>query len=119
MESTQKPRVLLKINAQFIAIAHTICASSAFLAALFIGYSLHYYKIVKNEHYGYPDEWFPSVSATIGDRYPERSVFQILIALTAGPRFLLLFFSYIRFLDNSMDSFCCQINTSKNFFEEI
>ena len=46
--------------------------------------SLHYQKIVQNEHYGYPQEWFPSVSATIGDRYPERSVFQVFIALTAG-----------------------------------
>lgn len=33
---------------------------------------------------GYPDEWFPSVSATIGDRYPERSVFMLFIALTSG-----------------------------------
>jgi hypothetical protein len=63
---------------------------------------LHYHKIVKNEFYvsstvrdththaysyiiqGYPDEWFPSVSATIGDRYPERSVFMLFIALTSG-----------------------------------
>lgn len=87
---------LLKINAQAIAIAHTVCSSSAFLVALIIGYSLHFHKIVTNEYYGYPDEWFPSVSATIGDRYPERSIFQILIALTSGPRFLLLFFNYIR-----------------------
>ncbi|GMM31106.1 Cwh43 protein [Martiniozyma asiatica (nom. inval.)] len=87
---------LLRINAEYIAWAHTICASTAFVAALAIGYSLHFYKIVKNEHFGYPQEWWPSVSATIGDRYPERSVFQILIALTSGPRFLLLFFSYLR-----------------------
>ena len=33
---------------------------------------------------GYPQEWFPSVSSTIGDRYPERSVFQIFIAITSG-----------------------------------
>ena len=33
---------------------------------------------------GYPDEWFPSVSSTIGDRYPERSVFQVFIAMTSG-----------------------------------
>jgi len=33
---------------------------------------------------GYPVEWFPSVSATIGDRYPERSVFMVFIALTSG-----------------------------------
>lgn len=33
---------------------------------------------------GYPQEWFPSVSATIGDRYPERSFFQVFIAITSG-----------------------------------
>lgn len=65
--------------------------------------ALHYEKIVQNEHWvrlssprgalsiqtdmcvqGYPEEWFPSVSATIGDRYPERSVFQVFIAITSG-----------------------------------
>jgi hypothetical protein len=45
---------------------------------------LHYHKIVQNEYYGYPDEWFPSVSATIGDRYPERSFFMVFIAITSG-----------------------------------
>ncbi|KGK39540.1 hypothetical protein CAS74_002940 [Pichia kudriavzevii] len=94
--SSSVSRPLLRINAQFVAIAHTICSASAFIAAFVIGYALHFEKIVRNEYFGYPDEWFPSVSATIGDRYPERSVFQILIALTSGPRFLLLFFSYIR-----------------------
>jgi len=51
---------------------------------LIVGVSLHYHKIVENEHYGYPEEWFPSVSATIGDRYPERSVFMLFIAITSG-----------------------------------
>lgn len=37
-----------------------------------------------NNKQGYPEEWFPSVSATIGDRYPERSVFMLFIALTSG-----------------------------------
>ena len=87
---------LLRMNVQAVAIAHTVCSASAFIAAFILGYTLHFEKIVKNQYYGYPDEWFPSVSATIGDRYPERSVFQILIALTSGPRFLLLFFTYIR-----------------------
>ncbi len=57
---------------------------AAFLSALIVGVSLHYHKIVQNEHYGYPDEWFPSVSATIGDRYPERSFFMLFIAITSG-----------------------------------
>lgn len=49
-----------------------------------VGVSLHYHKIVQNEYYGYPEEWFPSVSATIGDRYPERSFFMLFIAITSG-----------------------------------
>jgi hypothetical protein len=57
--------------------------------------SLHFHKIVENEHYGYPDEWFPSVSATIGDRYPERSFFHVFIAITSGPRFALVFLWYL------------------------
>ena len=44
---------------------------------------------------GYPQEWFPSVSATIGDRYPERAVFQVFIAITSGPRFALVFLFYL------------------------
>ncbi|KZT56946.1 hypothetical protein CALCODRAFT_297578 [Calocera cornea HHB12733] len=75
----------------WIVHAHTICAASAFLSALAIGIYLHYYKIVKNGVAGWPDEWWPSVSATIGDWYPERNIFQILIALTAAPRFGMLF----------------------------
>ena len=59
---------------------------AAFLGALIVGVALHYHKIVENEHYGYPEEWFPSVSATIGDRYPERSVFMLFIAITSGTR---------------------------------
>jgi hypothetical protein len=38
----------------------------AFVGSLVVGIGLHYKKIVKNEFYGYPQEWFPSVSATIG-----------------------------------------------------
>lgn len=81
---------MLTLNGKIIPLVHTLCAVSAFVAALLTAYNLHFHKIVTNAHYTYPDEWFPSVSATIGDRYPERSIFQILIALTAFPRFLLL-----------------------------
>ncbi|CUA75942.1 Protein cwh43 [Schizosaccharomyces pombe 972h-] [Rhizoctonia solani] len=78
-------------NSSWVAWAHTVCASAAFLCALAVGLSLHYKKIVKNGVAGWPQEWWPSVSATIGDWYPERNLFQILIALTSGPRFALVF----------------------------
>ncbi|KAK3489877.1 Frag1/DRAM/Sfk1 family-domain-containing protein [Neurospora crassa] len=87
--------VVLSFNGQWISWTHTVVAYSAFLSALIIGCALHYHKIVKNEWYGYPDEWFPSVSATIGDRYPERSIFMIFIAITSGPRFALVGLWYL------------------------
>jgi Frag1/DRAM/Sfk1 family len=87
--------LLWQFNGKWIAWAHTIVAYAGFVGALIVGCWLHYGKIVQNEYYGYPDEWFPSVSATIGDRYPERSVFQLFIAITSGPRFALVCLWYI------------------------
>ncbi|KAI1493854.1 Frag1/DRAM/Sfk1 family protein [Biscogniauxia mediterranea] len=86
---------LVSFNAKWVSWAHTIVAYTAFLSALAVGIHLHYDKIVKNQYYGYPDEWFPSVSATIGDRYPERSFFQLFIAITSGPRFALVALWYL------------------------
>ena len=50
--------------ASWVVVAHTALASLAFLTALAVGTGLHYEKIVKNGVAGYPQEWFPSVSAT-------------------------------------------------------
>ncbi|KAF7178565.1 hypothetical protein CNMCM7691_007377 [Aspergillus felis] len=86
---------VVAINGKWVSWAHTAVAYTAFLSALVVGMSLHFHKIVQNEHYGYPHEWFPSVSATIGDRYPERSFFQVFIAITSGPRFALVFLWYL------------------------
>ena len=68
----------------FLGSGIDIVLPAAFFSALIVGVSLHYHKIVENEYYGYPEEWFPSVSATIGDRYPERSFFMVFIAITSG-----------------------------------
>ncbi|KAF2717396.1 hypothetical protein K431DRAFT_307004 [Polychaeton citri CBS 116435] len=86
--------VVASIPGQYITYAHTVAGYAAFLGALIVGCWLHYHKIVQNEHFGYPIEWFPSVSATIGDRYPERSVFQVFIAICSGPRFALVYLWY-------------------------
>lgn len=55
---------ILSFPASWVVVAHTALASLAFLTALAIGLCLHYEKIVKNAIAGYPQEWFPSVSAT-------------------------------------------------------
>ncbi|KAG2236080.1 Frag1/DRAM/Sfk1 family-domain-containing protein [Thamnidium elegans] len=90
-----EPITITKVGAKYVAYSHTLCAYSAFFVALGVACYTHYYKIVQNEYFGYPDEWFPSVSATTGDRYPARALFQILIALTSGPRFALVFLWYV------------------------
>ncbi|GAB5587832.1 Protein cwh43 [Umbelopsis nana] len=94
-ESDGGVKILFKFPARLISFAHTVFAYSAFFLALGFGCAFSYYKIVQNEHYGYPEEWFPSVSATTGDRYPARAIFQIFIALTSGPRFALVFLWYL------------------------
>jgi len=54
----------VRIPASYVSKAHTLFASAAFLSALLVGGRLHYRKIVKNDVAGYPEEWWPSVSAT-------------------------------------------------------
>lgn len=91
----QQTGTVLTVNGSRVAFIHTLFALAAFGTALGLGCYLHYQKIVKNEWYGYPQEWFPSVSATIGDYYPERPIFQILIAFNSGPRLLLVLLTYL------------------------
>ena len=62
--ATTTATTTLTLRASSIARLHTVLAFSAFLSALVIGSALHYRKIVKNGVAGYPEEWFPSVSAT-------------------------------------------------------
>jgi len=97
------------LAASTLVVVHTYLAFIAFFSALAIGCYLHYKKIVKNGVAGYPEEWFPSVSATIGDWYPERNIFQIAIALNSGPRFALVLLQYYlqRSSSSSFPGFLC------------
>jgi len=87
------PPALVTISGALIAYIHTFFGFAAFGGALFVALYLHYHKVVKNGIAGWPQEYWPSVSATIGDWYPERNLFQIGIALMSGPRFMLVFLS--------------------------
>ncbi|SCV73348.1 BQ2448_7274 [Microbotryum intermedium] len=66
-------------------------AAVAFALALGVGSALHFKKI----WYTWPQEWWPSVSATIGDWYPERNLFQLVIAIVSGPRFVMIGIAYL------------------------
>jgi hypothetical protein len=74
----------IDVYSMVLADRSSLLSLAAFVSAFVVGVSLHYHKIVQNEWFGYPEEWFPSVSATIGDRYPERSFFMVFIAMTSG-----------------------------------
>jgi len=58
-----KPRKVV-LDASYIAVVHTAFASTAFISALFLACLLHYKKVVRNGVAQWPDEWWPSVSAT-------------------------------------------------------
>lgn len=113
--ATKRPPFVL--NASSIARAHTVLAATAFSAALIVGCACHYKKVVQNGVAGYPQEWFPSVSATIGDWYPERNLFQILIALTSGPRFLLVIIQFYchRIQDTSLSTWVLVFGIIRTF----
>ncbi|KAI3629159.1 hypothetical protein CBS9595_000231 [Malassezia furfur] len=85
-----RARAAWAVGGHAVVAAHTALGVSAFVAALGVCVALHYRRVVKNHVAGWPDEFWPSVSATIGDWFPERSVFQIAIAATSGPRFVLV-----------------------------
>ncbi|CBQ73327.1 related to CWH43-putative sensor/transporter protein [Sporisorium reilianum SRZ2] len=91
--SPKRPAPLVVFSGGLVSHIHTLLGFVAFFGALLTALSLHYQNVVKNHVAQYPEEWWPSVSATIGDWYPERNIFQVGIALMAGPRFLLVFLS--------------------------
>ncbi|KAJ9479393.1 Protein CWH43 [Pseudozyma hubeiensis] len=91
--SQRRSAPLVVLSGGLVSHVHTVMGFLAFFGALLTALSLHYHKVVKNHVAQYPDEWWPSVSATIGDWYPERNIFQVGIALMAGPRFALILLS--------------------------
>ncbi|KAG9297374.1 hypothetical protein G9A89_009458 [Geosiphon pyriformis] len=94
-DSSLAGSVVTQVNAKWISYIHTFFGYVAFFSALSVSCWTNYYQIVKNQYWGYPEEWFPSVSASTGDWYPARSIFQIFIAISSGPRFALIFLFYI------------------------
>lgn len=87
---------LLSVPGKVVATAHTAIASTAFIIALLAGWLGGKWKpLCANSVARWPVEWFPSVSAVIGDHSVSRAPFHILIALCAGPRFLVLVLQWL------------------------
>ncbi|TXT15669.1 hypothetical protein VHUM_00172 [Vanrija humicola] len=87
---------LVAVPAALVPRIHTALSVLAFSTALFLGWFAGLWEqLCENSVAKWPVEWFPSVSATIGDHVAPRAPFQILIALTATPRFVLLGLQWI------------------------
>jgi hypothetical protein len=89
--------VLGRYNASNIAFLHSFFVSAGFFGALacVLAFEKYYLKVVRNEFYGFPEEWFPSVSATVGDLYPARSIFQIFLAFATSVRAALVCLNFL------------------------
>ncbi|GMK59272.1 hypothetical protein CspeluHIS016_0702870 [Cutaneotrichosporon spelunceum] len=87
---------LIALPAKLVSRAHTALSATAFLLALAAGYLGGIWEaLCENSVAKWPVEWFPSVSATIGDHAASRAPFHIAIALTAFPRFTLLALQWV------------------------
>lgn len=78
----------LTFHARYLPLQYGFCVLSGFLLCLLISYFQHFETVTKT-HCRKP-EFFPTISASIGDMFPEKSLFRYFMALTSGPRILTL-----------------------------
>eukprot|EP00026_Physarum_polycephalum_P016089 Phypoly_transcript_16926.p1 GENE.Phypoly_transcript_16926~~Phypoly_transcript_16926.p1 ORF type:complete len:277 (+),score=28.30 Phypoly_transcript_16926:63-833(+) len=84
----------LTFRAKGLPIIFGVCVLSGFLFCLVVSYHYHFESVTKT-HCRQP-EFFPTISAAIGDMFPEKSAFRYVMALTSGPRILtLLIIAYL------------------------
>lgn len=76
----------LTFHARYLPLMYGACVLSGFLACMFISYFYHFEHVTKT-HCRLP-EYFMTISAAIGDMFPEKSIFRYVMALTSGPRLL-------------------------------
>ena len=86
--STATTHKSLTFRARSLPIIYGVCVSTGFLFCLLFSYIYHF-EIVTKTHCRQP-EFFPTISASIGDMFPEKSFFRYAMALTSGPRMLTL-----------------------------
>jgi hypothetical protein len=78
----------LTFRARSLPIIYGVCVCTGFLFCLVVSYIYHFASVTKT-HCRQP-EFFPTISASIGDNFPETSFFRYAMALTSGPRLLTL-----------------------------
>jgi hypothetical protein len=60
-----RPPPLITVSGAIVSYIHTLLGFAAFGSALVVALYLHYHKVVKNGIAVWPQEYWPSVSATM------------------------------------------------------
>jgi len=89
----------LRVHAALFPLLYSGFISFAMILSLLISLWLHFSQVTKNHCRVW--EFWPSVSASIGDYSPEKNIWRIGLALGSGPKFIQTIVSY-RLLDRAI-----------------
>lgn len=105
----------MKFSFQYIPPIFFAWIIGGFACALYTGYSnpYHWKSLCKNEFYV---EWFPSISATIGDEVPERNMFRCAVAIASGFKVLMTIGYYYIFKKHSNEYMKSSMSRKSKFF---
>eukprot|EP01112_Ceratiomyxa_fruticulosa_P004888 TRINITY_DN15451_c0_g1_i1.p1 TRINITY_DN15451_c0_g1~~TRINITY_DN15451_c0_g1_i1.p1 ORF type:complete len:261 (-),score=27.06 TRINITY_DN15451_c0_g1_i1:74-796(-) len=84
---------LFKFKLSWIPLFYACTTWGSMMLSLFFAFRYHYTAVIRNHCKG-PGEFWPTISATIGDWVPERNIFHYFMALTSGPRLIMVMLNY-------------------------
>jgi len=77
---------MIRIQASWFPLLYSFFIGAGMLICLGFAVNLHYSQVTRNHCRVW--EFWPSVSAVIGDYSPEKNIWRVAIALGSGPRFV-------------------------------
>lgn len=83
---------MFQFRGSSLPIFYGVCTYSGFALCLYYAYTKHFKEVTGNHCRG-PEFW-PSISATIGDHSPEKNIYRYAMALGSGARILSTFINY-------------------------
>eukprot|EP00762_Andalucia_godoyi_P006885 ANDGO_08264.mRNA.1 Protein cwh43 len=86
MSAGASPSRTFVISAAIPVLWYGVCGVLLFCGVVAIASYSFYYEVVKNSLFQYPDEWWPSVSACLGDYMETHWFSQYFLAFAVGPR---------------------------------
>src|SRR4051812_23813848 len=90
----------MKLSASIFSFVFVFILVSALITNFIICYTNEvYWKGVTSNQYFY--EFFPSISATVGDYTPQQVIWYIAMASISGPKFMMAFCYYIYISESS------------------